>query len=57
MHPTPAEIRTAIQDKLVADFKEHKGDAADPVPFIPHRAMQLVNQAITEACDRKELEK
>lgn len=52
MHPTPAEIRYAITNKLADDSEQNPMDG--PVPFIPVRVMRLVNEAITEACDRKD---
>lgn len=51
MHPTPAEIRAAIHDALIADYEKHgiEGD----VPFIPTRVHRLVDKAISDTCDRK----
>lgn len=49
-HPTPAQIRGEIMDRLMADYAKHPqgGDVA----FIPNRVHRLVNDAITAACEK-----
>lgn len=59
MHPTPAEIRAAIERKLAEDSERHPWEAFRENPFggpempIPVRTANLIGEAITEACNSK----
>lgn len=49
-HPTPAQIRREIMDRLMDDYEQNPADGA--APFIPVRTIRLVNEAITAACEK-----
>lgn len=46
-HPTPAEIKSAIMAAFIEDYRQHPQGGS--VPFIPARAISLVEKAISEA--------
>lgn len=48
-HPTPAEIRNMISDALRDDqLKNQNGALGSPFPV---RALRVINEAISKACD------
>lgn len=48
-HPTPLEIRAAIQKALHDDFEQNGGYKCDNA--IPFRVHGIVDKAISQACE------
>lgn len=52
-HPTPLDIRLAINSMICENDKKYEGSLAD---MFPARACRLIGEAITAACDKKDAE-